>query len=320
MHMISIDASPAQIRKLRKGLKVRIKKGTGFNLLVHPNTYNIVNRAFAKSKGVEVSLNNEEIAHNEGLTGALPSPDETMSEVPMAGTGFKSRRRTRGGNLLGTLKDSAKTAVEAGTERAVGAIQGSDPQYNQNRDTGSGLRRRRRARGGNLLGTLKDSAKTAVEAGTERAVGAIQGSDPQYNQNRDTGSGLRKHGHHAKLTHALNQALGTNHGYLSRANLDNAINSNLASQLSKLSIDARKRLAPSFGATTNLNPMAIVGGTLHEAGSVGRNGGMVSAYTPPALLSQPFSANWQLQFFLPPQYQHFNNGPAEHIGGSGLYL
>jgi hypothetical protein len=267
--MISIDASPAQIRKLRKGLKVRIKKGTGFNLLVHPNTYNIVNRAFAKSKGVEVSLNNEEITHNEGLTGALPSPDETMSEVPMAGTGFKSRRRTRGGNLLGTLKDSAKAGLEAGTERAVGAI---------------------------------------------------QGSDPQYNQNRDTGSGLRKHGHHAKLTHALNQALGTNHGYLSRANLDNAINSNLASQLSKLSIDARKRLAPSFGATTNLNPMAIVGGTLHEAGSVGRNGGMVSAYTPPALLSQPFSANWQLQFFLPPQYQHFNSGPAEHIGGSGLYL
>jgi hypothetical protein len=48
MHTIMIDASPHQIRKLKKGHRVRVKKGTGFELLVHPNTYNIVSRSFNK--------------------------------------------------------------------------------------------------------------------------------------------------------------------------------------------------------------------------------------------------------------------------------
>jgi hypothetical protein len=55
MHTISIDASPAQLRKLRKGIKVRVKKGTGFNLIVHPETYNRVSRAFAKNKGLDIT-------------------------------------------------------------------------------------------------------------------------------------------------------------------------------------------------------------------------------------------------------------------------
>ena len=29
---------------------------------------------------------------------------------------------------------------------------------------------------------------------------------------------------------------------------------------------------------------------------------------PPALRSQPYGMNWQMQFFLPPEYHHFNNG------------
>ena len=65
MHKISIDASPSQLRKLRKGLPVRVKKGTGFNIIVQPHTYNRVSRAFAKNKGLELALSQEELKNNE---------------------------------------------------------------------------------------------------------------------------------------------------------------------------------------------------------------------------------------------------------------
>ena len=65
MHRIlTIDASPKQLSKLRNGHAVRIKKGTGFNLIVHPETYNLVSRAFAKSKGMEIALSPEELEMN----------------------------------------------------------------------------------------------------------------------------------------------------------------------------------------------------------------------------------------------------------------
>ena len=51
-------------------------------------------------------------------------------------------------------------------------------------------------------------------------------------------------------------------------------------------------------------------------GIVGCGGGMLSHYMPPALVSQPFSANYQMSHFLPPQFQHFNNDPS----GMGLFL
>jgi len=56
MHLISFDASPKQLSKLRNGHKVRIKKGSGFNLVVNPSNYHLVSRAFAKNKGVEINL------------------------------------------------------------------------------------------------------------------------------------------------------------------------------------------------------------------------------------------------------------------------
>ena len=39
---------------------------------------------------------------------------------------------------------------------------------------------------------------------------------------------------------------------------------------------------------------------------------------PPALQSQPYGANFQFQFMLPPEYQKLNSGGE--MEGSGLYL
>jgi len=225
MHKIQIDASPHQLRKLKKGHRVRVKKGEGFELLVHPQTYNITSRSFNKGKGSQIQLSPEEIEMNKGILKAVspeahnPAPKPTTSTsgaVPMVGQGFTSKLH---------------------------------------------------------------------------------------------------------LADTLNKHLGTNYGYLARAGMDNAINSKISSVMAKHGIDGRMKMSPQGNFSATLEPHArMVGGAL-EKGSVGRKGGMLHAYTPPALVSQPFSANFQFQHFLPPQYQHFNNGGNfDVIGGNGLYV
>jgi len=234
MHKISIDVSPHQLRKLKKGHKVRVKKGSGLELIVHPTTYDIVSKAFRKNKGSEIQLSEEELGHN--FTSYSP-PDAVQK-----------------------AKD---------------------------------------------LNPIKPNPQPS---GPALAPSPMTGS---------TGSGL--HARHI-LHNALNEHLGTNYGYLQRAGMDNAMNSHRSAVMAKHGIDSRYALAPEEPTRHMLEPRSRMGGGALEKSIIGLKGGMMSAYTPPALLSQPFSANFQFQHFLPPQYQHFNSGGSASIGGSGLYV
>ena len=246
MHTISIDASPSQIRKLRKGQKVRVKKGTGFNIIVHPGTYNRVSRAFSKNKGLELELSQEELQQNQesGL-------NEGASMIPSP-----------------SAPPKLQEPQSRGTE-------------------GQGLFRK-----------VKRSVKDAVER--------------------------------SKLAKSLNDHLQTNYDYMGRAGIDNAVKMAKQANMSKLGINARKALGPVLDGDdkddNEIPPrsrMYIKGGSLSEKGTVGLNGGMIHTFVPPALISQPFSANFQMQHFLPPQFQHYEQGghdDSENHGlGSGLY-
>ena len=68
MHVISIDGSEHQKSRLRNGHKVRVKHGAGFNVVVNPNTYHLVSRAFNKNKGATMQLSPEEIEMNRAPT------------------------------------------------------------------------------------------------------------------------------------------------------------------------------------------------------------------------------------------------------------
>ena len=231
MHTIQIDASPHQIRKLRKGHRVRVKKGTGFNLLVHPDTYSIVSRSFNKNKGTELQLTPEELEMNSG------------SDIAISPESHSGRQK----------KEQPKI-----------------PNMNS------------------MLGQ-----------GIHKSV------------NRVTSQ--------LKLADALNDHLGTNYGYLARAGMDNAINSAKSATMSKHGIYGRYEQAPVQSPIGINGPHSrMVGGSL-EKSSIGLKGGLLHAYTPPALVSQPFSANFQMQHFLPPQYQHFNMGGGD-MSGEGLYV
>lgn len=214
MSSIQIDISPSQMRKIKKGLPVRVKKGTGFNLLVHPSTYNIVSKSFNKGLGAQISLSPEEIQMNKGLTPEAHNPVQQITQ-PL---------------------------------------------------------------------------QSAV------------------------GSGIKEISAHNKLYDELNSQLGTNYGYLSRAGLDNAMRQKHSASLSKLGIDARIKYAPTRQEPISVDgpPSRLIGGSVRrDTGIVGKGASLMSSYTPPALVSQPFSANFQYQFFLPPQYQQFSKGPGD---------
>ena len=127
--------------------------------------------------------------------------------------------------------------------------------------------------------------------------------------------------HH--LNNALNEHLGYGYGRLARAGMDNYLNSQNSALMQKHGIDARRALLDAGHMYDAFEPHSrMVGGAI-EKSTVGLKGSMLHAYIPPALVSQPFSANFQFQHFLPVQFQHFNSGGAydgNDIMGNGLYV
>lgn len=271
MHTIQIDASPHQLRKLKKGLQVRIKKGTGFELLVHPNTFNIVSKAFNKGKGSQIQLSPEELQMNQGIAKAISPEAHKMTTETI------TQKSPIAGGKIGRVKKANKWQTFTDT-------------------------------------TLRDTIDTAGKAGRV------------YNDTTSPlaklGFGIHGRGVTGELHDALNHHLGTNYGYLARAGMDNYLNGQASAIMQKHGIDARRGLAPIQEAYNMLEPHSrLVGGAI-EKSTVGLKGGLLHAYIPPALVSQPFSANFQFQHFLPVQFQHFNAGGAydSHMGGNGLYV
>jgi len=66
---VKIGVSPKQMSRLRNGHPVRIMKGEGVNLIVHPHKYNHITKSFGNGKGAIVQLSPEELAANMGVEG-----------------------------------------------------------------------------------------------------------------------------------------------------------------------------------------------------------------------------------------------------------
>jgi hypothetical protein len=124
MHVITLAGSEHQKSRLRNGHKVRVKHGEGFNVVVSPNTYHLVSRAFVKNKGTSMQLSPEEIAmnkspspemqrqimgHNDHLI--LPNPAGALVKGSGIGDWFKNV----GNQIKGayeTVKDKVYTPIE----------------------------------------------------------------------------------------------------------------------------------------------------------------------------------------------------------------
>ena len=300
-HVLRIDASPAQLSKLRNGHAVRIKKGTGFNLIVHPETYHLVTRAFAKNKGVEIALSPAEIEANRNPDIYAPAVEAVASEeeTPVSGGSIfgkkfdRSLKKHLGHKTVKALHDVAnvakplvKKAMREGIKSGAEALTAYAPE---------------------LAPLMPFATEGLARAGDKFLEGP------------NRGKGLRHV--HSGLIASVPDAMRSK---LSRAGLDKAIAD--ADSAHMLSDAVKARYHASRPATLNAGGPLNEGMGFHhrrmEHGSIGRGAGMLNndnrPYSAPALESQPLGANFQMRFFLPPQYQIHGNGL--YAGrGSGLY-
>lgn len=301
MHrVLKIEASPSQLSKLRNGHAVRIKRGTGFNLIVHPETYHLASRAFAKNKGVEVALSPEEIEANKNPDIYTPAVEAHHDEEGISMTGgsifgkkfdrmLKRKIGHKNVKLLHDVGNIAKPFVKKAMREGL--------KY-----------------GGEALSAYAPELAPLIPVATE---GLARVGD-SFLEGPNSGKGLRHI--HSGLISSVPHAMSSK---LSRAGIDKAMAN--ASSAGMLSDAIKTRYHASRPATLNAGGPLNVGMGFHhrrmEHGSIGRGASMLSSqpYTAPALESQPLGANFQMRFFLPPQYQIHGNGLYAGGSGSGLY-
>ena len=321
-HVLKIDASPSQLSKLRNGHAVRIKKGKGFNLIVHPETYHIASRAFAKNKGVEIALSPQEIEANKNPDIYVPAV-EAHDEDTLEGQMAKHSQMIKEGNAR---SDFAELPFHGGSifgkkfdrmlKRNIGAKNvkilhdvGNIAKPFVKKAMREGLKA-----GGEALGSYAPELAPLIPVATE---GLAKAGD-SFLEGPNKGKGLRHI--HSGLIASVPDAMRSK---LSRAGMDKALAN--ASSAHMLSDAIKSRYHASRPASLNaggpLNEGMGFHHKRHEHGSIGRGGGMLQSrpYMPPALESQPLGANFQMRFFLPPQYQIHGNGLFAGGSGSGLF-
>ena len=315
MRVLGIHASAKQLAKLKSGGSVRIKRGTGFNLIVSPHTYDRISRTFSSDKSAQIALSPEELEAN-----AVHSSPEAHQQIkdemktvgldagPIAGQGIFGKKFDRWTKRHGlkkvvdtfgkVAKPVAKQLLDKGLKAAAVAASAMAPEF-----------------------------APAIQAGA-RSLNKL-GSDymdrPQYYQDNPSRIG----------TTLVQGAMGGGiHGpkYLHDAGLGYHQDSHRAAAMDALHIKGRHSMQPyqtywddvggphsrGIGGGFHIpRPfgLGLGNGHHHEMSSVGRHGGFIGEHhhMPPALMSQPYSANFQFQHFLPPSYQE------SFMSGQGLY-
>jgi len=356
-HMpIGIQASPLQIRKLVKGMKVRLKKGTGFCLLVHPEKYHLMSRTFGRDKGIDVSLTEQELHANanasmegmpEGMTGGSifgkkfdRSHKGLMKVLNPIGQAFKPLAQ-EGLSMAGTMANAYGVPTQL-TDPLVKL--GNDYMNDPSSLQGKKGRRELKNRGIDLLQSGAD------ELGRQYGIEAPRIKDyekhiqdyrhgksaPSSTSGLTTKGMTNMAGQYAKQ-HAydyLNKELGTNTGYNLNAGLGRAEMGDMAGKLIADQISRRFTAPPmneidkehavegfGFGRHHGMG-FGIMGRARREIGSISGRGGTLAQHGPygsPAMVSQPYGANYQMQVFLPPQYQQYFDPSLDHGHGAGLY-
>jgi hypothetical protein len=285
MEEIKISAPSARVLgKMKKGHKVRISPhmdGEGFSLMVCPERYNIITKTFNKGKGLHVELNPEEIQHNHacGVFGALKKVAKVVGHKAVE-AGKKHAP------ALG------KMALEAGAKYA-----GADPSLVA-----------LAGRAGEKLGSAggEELAKHAHKEIEARGLYAGRGLF--------AGAGFGRLSPPSRMPtlDMLNRETGQNMGHLARATLGKAHADAITAQnmpnYSKESV--KQYVEPpldGMGLYAGAHPHRGRGLERHprhrrEMSSVGVNGNLLGHEMPPALMSQPYSANFQLYSRLPPAF------------------
>lgn len=297
MHLISFDASPKQLSKLRNGHRVRIKKGSGFNLIVNPSNYKLVSRAFTKNKGTELQLSPEELDVNKSMSPEQHSEMEKTVDENL----FKHLPFAEGGSIFKKINKAlhSKTAKKIGREL--------QPLTRALKQTGKEMAHEQIAQahmaGADRYGDNERMARL-MNVGADLAHSKVQGAG--------LGAGL----------YAYPSGRGMNaHEALKLANTATAHANHQLSKMHNASVHGQITQPPIKRYwDESMAPPSRGTGIHNHYNMIRGRGSMLSQdnILPPALQSQPYGANFHMQFQLPPQYKKYNDGTD--VEGRGLYV
>lgn len=302
MSLVKIDVSHKQLSKLRNGHPVRVKQGRGFNLLVHPERYDIITHTFSRGKALEIALSPEEIVANKEF--AMSPESHQHIEEDENGEIIGRSIFHKIGNFVRGAVNAGRRAIKIGAplikdklgglaKEAVGRIA---EQYGVSPDV-AGLIKQGAEMG---IGHLVDSAGKGISnAGGPRSRFVSNSLDGQLKNDA--------------MMNVLNSHLGTNYGYLGKAGIANVMAHKERARDTGIMIGDRHHLNGLTGLPEGRGMglgAGLYASNVRGRGIVGRGGSFVSHQTslPPALQSQPFGANFQFQHTLPPQFQKFSSG------------
>jgi hypothetical protein len=336
MDSVRIDASPKQLSKLRNGHKVRVKpamEGKGVCMVVRPETYNTITRAFGRGKGVELALSPEEILANQQASSSMEGQgifgkkfdrflekrgiknavykfgdvlkggvkqgiDYTRSKAPELGaTAMRELVKAVGRPELATY---AEPIGRAGADYIAGKTAGRAKGYLDNPE-GRGFF------GDMLKKGVKTLAPLAIDAGAKFAKEKLAGSGFVSNIGGTNGSAvhqartLAQQVEQMRALEALNLATGMNTGYMGRAGLGTAMVNADRAKFVKGGFK-QEFAGRAIGSSRNRlsSDMEVLRGIRKSGGQIGAIG---QGVLPPALQSQPYSENFQFQYTLPPAFQ-----------------
>lgn len=331
MEKVRFSASKKQVSRLRNGHKVRIKpaiEGKGcYSCYISPGKFSNVSRQIGRGKGVELVLSPEEILANQQARGGMEGEgifDDIVKGAKKVGkAGLKALS-----SGADTLID---TAVGYAPELLSGALSAGAMALGQPELVPGAIAVGQA--GGKFLGNLagkevKKQKDKLVARGDKALSEKTKRGNTSSNQRKSIPNTLEGQQLYDRSLGAMNNALGTNMGYMGRAGLaglDFITLQALADearqrQMSRsTAIDTPDRSQFSSQMLGNRGSMNWVGGTgegLYAGkgrgiyagkgfrASGGQVGGKGERQLPPALQSQPYSANFQFQHTLPPHFQH----------------
>ena len=339
--VIKFGASPKQISRLRNGHRVRIKprmSGKGYCMIVDAGNYSNISRSFGRGKGVELALSPEEILQNQQSRGGMEG-EGIFDDIGKAITKGAKVVGREGLKLASAGADKLiDTAVDYAPELLSGALSAGAMAIGQPELVPGAMAVGNIAgkQLGKLAGREAKKQKDKLVARGDKALAP----KPKRSDNRGSASSNQRAGLSNSLEGQeiydrsmgeMNQLLGTNYGYMGRAGLaglDYMTLQALAEQARQrqmerpTTIDQPDRSGFSSNMIGNRGSMRWIGGSGEGlyAGRQGRGiyagkgfrasggqiGGKGTPVLPPALQSQPYSANFQFSHTLPPQYQHIH--------------
>lgn len=296
MKQIDISVSPVQLRKLRKGGKVRVKppmEGMGiYQLIVEPHKYDAISRTFNRGMGKEVSLSSTELDANkqmggEGIFGK--KFDNFLGKI-----GIKKEVYKFGDMIKGPVKNAIRKIASGapaafGTAGAALATAIGQPQ----------LAPLAMAAGKKLGEKARNYSGKHIE-------GYIDNPDA-YQEDPSKFADFRGVG--------LKASMKPESRDMRRARVSMGVSSSMADtdSLGMPQFAGSGMYAGGRGLYAGASRGRGMGEMSHTRSVMGMNGGMIGIQHP-ALASQAMSAHFHRQYQTIPQLQKYHQ-----MGGSGLY-